>query len=51
LTGQIKQAFKPLQEELRKQPGLENVELEVSVYEHDFVRSVKQIGKYLMTCK
>jgi len=45
LTGKIKQAFNPLQEVLRKQPGLENVELEVAVYEHDFIRSFKQIGK------
>jgi len=44
LTGQITHAFLPLQEELRKQPGLENVELDVVVYENDFIRSVKQIG-------
>ena len=44
LTGQITRAFLPLQEELRKQPGLENVELDVVVYENDFIFSVKQIG-------
>ena len=49
LTGQIKQAFNPLQEVLRKQPGLENVELEIAVYELDFIHSVKQIGKNLIT--
>jgi len=44
LTGQITHAFHPLQEELRKQPGLEHVELDVFVYENDFLRSVKTIG-------
>ena len=44
LTGQITYAFLPLQEELRKQPELENVELDVVVYENDFIRSVQQIG-------
>jgi len=49
LTGEIKQAFDPLQKELRKQHGLENVTLEVIVFEEDFQRSVKTIGTLYIT--
>jgi len=49
LEGEIKQAFNPLQKELRKQRGLENVELEVIVFEEDFQRSVKTIGTRYIT--
>jgi len=44
LTGKITHAFLPLQEELRKQPGLEKVELDIVVYEQDFIHSVQHIG-------
>ena len=49
LTGEIKKAFDPLQIQLRKQHGLENVELEVIVLEDDFQRSVKTIGTLYIT--
>ena len=44
LTGQIQHAFLPLQDKLRKQPGLENVELEFVVNVEDLFYSVKYIG-------
>lgn len=44
LAGTIQRAFNPLQEELKTQPGLEYVELEVVIYADDFLRSTKDIG-------
>ena len=49
LTGEIKQVFDPLQKELRKQHGLENVTLEVIVFVEDFQLSVKTIGTLYIT--
>ena len=46
LTLEIQKAFDPLQEEIRRQKGFEQVELEVIVYQKDFLQGVNDIGKY-----
>jgi len=48
LSLQIKKAFDPLQEEIRRQKGFEQVELAVVVYEEDFLQGVNDIGKYFV---
>jgi len=46
LSLEIQKAFDPLQEEIRRQKGFEQVELEVVVYEKDFLQGANDIGKY-----
>ena len=48
VSGVMTELFKPLELELRKLKGMENVELYVEIMEHDFMTCVVNVGKYII---